>query len=345
MSALCSIKVRADGSVSLSQPAAVRIRPGAEGRAKLTKKEYFDGGVEIRPVSRQGVSPAIVTPRHSMGVRAQRALLLQVRRLLYRHLERRQRRPFVSLMETTELEPKPPPRAFFFRLIARSGCGGEIMSGDDSTSANADPSVLANLRSSLVNAVGVTDFGDQAIILPLAVGIALVFALSGWRRGALAWAAAIGGTLALVLFLKLRFFACGHFLPGASLSNPSGHTAAAAAVYGGLVAMVMRSIWDNKLWSLSCAVIIAVFLAVVIGESRLILDLHSMAEVVVGGAIGVGGAVSFVMLAGPPSHAVRMARVVLVGLLVIAMLYGFRMPAEAAIKSMATNLWPFSQCI
>ena len=83
------------------------------------------------------------------------------------------------------------------------------MSGNVLMSENGDPSVFANLRPGLVDAVGVTNFADQAVILPLAVGIALVFALSGWRRGALAWTAAIGGTLALVLFLKLRFFVCG----------------------------------------------------------------------------------------------------------------------------------------
>ena len=219
------------------------------------------------------------------------------------------------------------------------------MPGEDPMSANAGLAGFGDLWSGLINAVGVTDFGDQAVVLPLAVGIALMFALSGWRRGALAWAAAIGGTLALVLFLKLRFLACDHLLLEARLRNPSGHTAAAAAVYGGLVATVMRSIWNIKRWALPCTVAIAVPLAVVIGASRLILDLHSMAEVVVGGAIGVGGAVSFIVLAGPPSHAVRMSRVVVMGLLVIALLYGLRMPAEAAIKSVAANLWPFSECI
>jgi len=73
--------------------------------------------------------------------------------------------------------------------------------------------------------------------------------------------------------------------------------------------------------------------------------MHSMAEVVVGGAIGVGGAASFVLLAGPPSHAVRIERVVATGLLAMAMLYGYRLSAEAAIKSVAASLGPFQQCI
>ena len=172
-----------------------------------------------------------------------------------------------------------------------------------------------------------------------------MFALSGWRRGALAWSAAIGGTLGLILFLKLRFFACDQLLLEARLRNPSGHTAAAAAVYGGLVTTVVRSIWNIRRWALPCTVAIALLLAVVIGASRLMLDLHSMAEVVVGGAIGVGGAVSFTVLAGPPSPAVRMSRVVVMSLLLIALLYGIRMPAEAAIKSVATRLWPLLECI
>ena len=89
------------------------------------------------------------------------------------------------------------------------------MSDHNPTSATADLS-SAHLRSGLFNAAGVTDFGDQGVLLPLAAGIALLLALSGWRRGALAWTAAIGGTLALILLLKLRFFACGHFLPDSS---------------------------------------------------------------------------------------------------------------------------------
>lgn len=216
------------------------------------------------------------------------------------------------------------------------------MTGDAPTSASIK---LSNTWSSLVDAVGVTDFGDQAVVVPLAVGIALLFALSGWRRGALAWTAAIGSTLSLILFLKLRFFACDHLLTEAPPGNPSGHTAAAAAVYGGLLAIAMRSIWNVKRWALPCTVAIAGFLAVVIGASRLILDLHSMEEVVVGGTIGVVGALSFVMLAGPPLRGVRMLRVVAIGLLIVFVLYGFRITAEAALKSAATNLWPFPKCI
>ena len=195
------------------------------------------------------------------------------------------------------------------------------------------------------NAADVTNFGDQALILPLAIGIALVLALSGWRRGALAWTAAIGGALAVILLLKLYFFTCGHSSPEAGLGNPSGHTAAAAAVYGGFTAMIVRSIRDDRRWALVSAVAISVFLAAAIGVTRVVLDQHSTAEVVVGGTIGVGGAVAFALLAGSPSHAVRIGRIVAAGLLVTVMLYGYRLSAEAAIKSLASGLSLFSRCI
>jgi len=217
------------------------------------------------------------------------------------------------------------------------------MFGDASTSPVTNTSVPV-LGSDFINAVGVTNFGDQALVLPLAVAIALVFALSGWRRGALAWTSAIGGTLAVILLLKLYFFAC-HVSREASFGNPSGHTAAAAAVYGGLAATIVRSIRDDRRWALVCAITIGIFLAAVIGVTRLILDMHSIAEVVAGGAIGVGGAVSFVLLAGSPSHAVRIERVVAAGLLAAVMLYGYRLSAEPAIKSIAAGLSQFSHCM
>jgi membrane-associated phospholipid phosphatase len=191
----------------------------------------------------------------------------------------------------------------------------------------------------------ISDFGDQAVVLPLAVAIALTFALSEWRRGALAWTVAIGGTLSLILFLKLSFLACGNLMPEAHLRSPSGHTAAAAAVYGSLIATTMRSTRENKRWTLPCTVAIAVFVAVIFGASRGVLGVHSIAEVLIGGAIGVGGAVSYAVLAGTPLRAVRMLRVVPTSLLIVIVLHGLHVPAEAAIKSVAINLWPFSECI
>ena len=202
-----------------------------------------------------------------------------------------------------------------------------------------------HLQFPFANALSVSDFADQGLILPLAVGIGLLLALSGWRRGALAWAAAIGGTLMLILLLKLRFFACGHIFDQATRGNPSGHTAAAAAVYGGLAGLVVGAIWDNRLWSVGAAILVAALLAAIIGQSRLLLDRHTIAEVLWGGAIGMAGAAGFVVLAGSAAHALRIGRIVVAGLIGVALLHGVRMSAEGTIQSVARHLWPFSHCM
>src|SRR5579884_655434 len=79
-----------------------------------------------------------------------------------------------------------------------------------------------------------TDFADQAVVLPLVVAVAATLLISGWKRGALAWLITAGATLGLMLILKLACIACGP----PQLRTPSGHTAAAAIVAGSLAALL-----------------------------------------------------------------------------------------------------------
>ena len=53
-----------------------------------------------------------------------------------------------------------------------------------------------------------TDFADQAVVLPLVFALAAVLAWQGWRRGALLWLATIGLTFSVILALKLVFLGC-----------------------------------------------------------------------------------------------------------------------------------------
>lgn len=185
----------------------------------------------------------------------------------------------------------------------------------------------------------VTDFGDQAVLLPLAAGITLVFALAGWRRGAVAWAVAVTGTLALMLVLKLGFLACGHVLPG-HLRSPSGHTAASAAIYGGLLALAARLVTGHGRWTLACALSVML----VIGASRVALGAHTGLEVALGGVVGVCGAMAASRFAGAPPSGLRIGRLAAVTVFVLVLLHGVRMPAEAVIRSAALDMWPLSEC-
>jgi membrane-associated phospholipid phosphatase len=186
----------------------------------------------------------------------------------------------------------------------------------------------------------VTGFADQAVILPLSVCVVFGFALSGWRRGALGWATAVAGTLAVMLVLKLALIPCGHLLALTSLRSPSGHTAGATVVYGSLLAIWIRRRTGTAIWTAPAAIIFLIL----IGASRLALGLHSPVEVFVGGAVGLTGAILAVMLAGPPPEGFRFRSIAISVVIVVAIFHGFRLPAEAEITRLSFTMWPFSTC-
>ena len=191
----------------------------------------------------------------------------------------------------------------------------------------------------------VTDFADQAVLLPLAAVVAIVLAAAGWWRGAIGWTLGVGAALGLTLSLKLAFLACGHLIPEAALRSPSGHVAASGAIYGGLFAIVARIVAMRRpirqnLWT----PLFTMAVVLVIGASRLALGAHSPPEVLVGGAIALGGAFAAGRLTGPPPPALRLRPLLALAVLVVLALHGIRMPAEAAITNVAYDFWPLSKC-
>lgn len=185
----------------------------------------------------------------------------------------------------------------------------------------------------------VTDFADQALLLPLAALIAIFLAASGARRTAVIWCLAVGGVFGTVLVLKLAVIACG-FGRGFGLMSPSGHTAAAAVVYGGLAALLLR----RRLPYAAALALGAVLPAAVIGATRLALLVHTPADVVAGGAIGLVGAAA-IAAQRPPALPLRAINRGLLGMALLALLlHGHQARAESRIAWLAQHLWPFSAC-
>ena len=83
-----------------------------------------------------------------------------------------------------------------------------------------------------------TDFADQAVILPMVFATAIALTMQGWRRAALAWVLVVGTTLATIVVLKLLFLACPASFGTSEIRTPSGHVAAATVVAGGLAALL-----------------------------------------------------------------------------------------------------------
>ena len=47
-----------------------------------------------------------------------------------------------------------------------------------------------------------TDFADQAVVLPIVVAVGVALLAQGWRRGAVAWALVVVVTFATMVVLK-----------------------------------------------------------------------------------------------------------------------------------------------
>jgi membrane-associated phospholipid phosphatase len=171
-----------------------------------------------------------------------------------------------------------------------------------------------------------TDFADQAVILPLVLAVAVALAVQGWRRGALVWLLVVAGVFSATLVFKVMFLACSPLFGPIDIHSPSGHVAAATVVTGGLAAMLTR-----RRTSILPAAVLA---AIVIGISRLVLGMHSLPEVVVGAVIGLAGALALLRFAGPPPP-LRIAPLALVVVVIATVFHGLHLPAEAAIRHTA----------
>jgi len=171
-----------------------------------------------------------------------------------------------------------------------------------------------------------TDFADQAVLLPVVVAVAIMLTLQGWRRGALVWLGVVGATFLAMLALKIVFLACPPVFGPINIRSPSGHVAAATVVAGGLAALL-----SGRRASI---LPVAVLAAVVIGLSRLVLGLHSLPEVVLGAMVGLAGATALLTLSGPPPT-LRPGRLFSVVAVVAVLFHGLHLPAEAAIRHTA----------
>jgi membrane-associated phospholipid phosphatase len=174
-----------------------------------------------------------------------------------------------------------------------------------------------------------TDFADQAVVLPLIAAVAMGLGVLGWHRGAVAWLLAICSSFAAVLALKLALITCGPAVGIPALRSPSGHAAAAAVLAGGLAVVLGQHI--------RTVLALASLAALLVGATRIGLGLHTVPEAVLGGALGVCGSLGFARLAGvPPVLRLRWLLLIVAG--VALLLHGRHLDAETRIRAAAFGL-------
>ena len=192
-----------------------------------------------------------------------------------------------------------------------------------------------------------TDFADLAVVLPFAAAVGFSLLFAGWRRGAVAWAVVVPATLGAVLLGKMVVAACGAYPPFHALfhglRSPSGHTASAALVYGGLLSLLLPEPRRGLRRPFAAFVIAGVF-AVLFGGTRLALHVHTRTDVLAGAALGIAGALVLARFAGPRPTRLRLALPVAAGLLVVLLFHGRHLRAEDQIDRVSRIIWPLTVC-
>lgn len=144
----------------------------------------------------------------------------------------------------------------------------------------------------------VSDFGDDYILIAvIGIGIWLLHKRHGWDLFALFLAGGVGKVLQV--FLKSLFHRSRptpQLVEAYGYSFPSGHAFSAVIVYGFLIYIIWKFI---KSRAVRFALISAlVLLVVLVGVSRVYLNVHWLTDVLAGFAAGFGWLVFSIMIAG-----------------------------------------------
>ncbi len=131
-----------------------------------------------------------------------------------------------------------------------------------------------------------TEFGDLAVLTPLAAIMLLWLLLMRSPGGAAWWVIAVIFCVGLTAVLKIIFYRCP-VIP--DLHNPSGHTSFSTLVYG---AMTLTAARQSRGLQRTIVIGVGVSFILAIAASRLVLA-HSAPEVGLGLAVGIAALVLF----------------------------------------------------
>lgn len=181
----------------------------------------------------------------------------------------------------------------------------------------------------------ITDFADLGLLFPMIAVVAVSLVLGGQRRDALAWTAAIALTLGAILLMKVMVAAWPSM--ARLIGHPSGHTAAGVVVYAGFAGLLPA----DRAARCRAAFAVGVICWLTIGASRVALGVHQLRDVVIGGVLGLAGALASAALSSAWSSASRSRSLVLaatVALCAMLLFHGERLHAERHIRAIVEEL-------
>lgn len=126
-----------------------------------------------------------------------------------------------------------------------------------------------------------THMGNLFLLFGLAMLLGLWLLSASGFRAALLWGTAFWACVLSLALLKIYFAACPieHWY----LRSPSGHSAMSLLIYGAMACCAMR---DAAAWRQKLVLIVSSLLIGGIAISRILLEMHSGEEVLLGLAVG-----------------------------------------------------------
>ena len=129
----------------------------------------------------------------------------------------------------------------------------------------------------------ITHFGNSVLLLSTALFMALWLHRAGAPKMALSWLVILGMAVLLVLLTKLAFLGWGIGIESIDFTGISGHAMLSSAVLPVLAAMLTL-----RMNPVVCKTSIGIgfLVAAAVGVSRLVLNSHSLSEVILGWMVG-----------------------------------------------------------
>lgn len=140
------------------------------------------------------------------------------------------------------------------------------------------------------------NLGHSALLFPASVILFGFLLWVGRRADALALIAALTVCLMATLIAKLAFHACEARVLAFGIESPSGHASFSTAFYGCLALVVAA---ERPRWQRTGIYIGTTLFVLLVGESRVIVEAHTLPDVMAGISIGAISILVFQTLRGP----------------------------------------------
>ena len=182
----------------------------------------------------------------------------------------------------------------------------------------------------------ITDLGDSAFLIPASLLlIAYCFYLRA-SRAALLWVSTLALCAGLTIAMKIAFRACGGDVPDIHVHSPCGHTSPSTTFYSCFALMI--AVHEER-WARLSILLTSTLLVAAIAVSRIVLQAHTVSEVIAGLLIGLCcvGWFAFRYLSCPPTQVFWQPEgVVLIALALLT--HGWHIDIEAMIGHIARLL-------